>query len=279
MRRILMVVVFVCALILTGCQSQQTAPAQQVNDDEKSPPQQAEVDGNKNEPSQQVEEVDKEKEEPPKQPEEESNVEPFEINSAMYENRELTIHYPQLVNMQNKDLEQRINTFIKDDAVLFLNQYQDGGSPLKMDYEVILPESDTFTIQYTGNYNGGMYPTHLLFKTNIDWKKGEKIKLSDLFVIDEQFIETLKNGKYMDWENPPEPNKEKQAAVIEYLNTFTNQNLIEAFQKADHPNPEENQYGIFSHYLNNTVVISIQVPHALGDHAEFELNIADLVKK
>ncbi|MEH7236660.1 hypothetical protein [Bacillus sp. JJ1562] len=241
MKRILFLVTFAFAFMLAGCESQQTVPSHQGED--------------------------------------ENNAEHFEFDTATYENGELTIHYPQLLKMQNKDLEQQINHLIKDDAILFLNQFQDGDAPLKMDNHVILPESDTFSIHYTGNYNGGMYPTHLLFTTNIDWKTGEKIRLFDLFVLDEHFIETLKNAKYIDWENPPEPNKEKHAAIIEYLNTFNNQDLIEAIKKADHPNPEENPYGIFSYFLNNSVVISIQVPHALGDHAEFEVNFGDLVRK
>ncbi|MFS0821939.1 hypothetical protein [Bacillus sp. 1P02SD] len=239
--RFLMVIMFGFSIMLTSCGSQQTTPSQQ--------------------------------------PKSDKNAEPFEVDTATYENGQVTIHYPQLTNMQNKDLEQHINTLIKEDAILFLNQYQDGDAALKMDYEVILPELDTFTVQYTGNYNGGMYPTHLLFTTNIDFKKGEKIRLPDLFVIDEQFIETIKNTKYIDWENPQEPNIEKQAAIIEYLNTFNNQDLVEAFTKADLPDPNENPYGIFSYYLNHTVVISIQVPHALGDHAEFELNTGDLMRK
>ncbi|RFB13539.1 hypothetical protein DZB84_16330 [Bacillus sp. HNG] len=245
-------VAFALAIILAGCQSQQTAPVQHTDDVDNKPPQQAA---------------------------DEENAEPFEVDTTSYQNGKLTIHYPQLVNMQNEELEQRINNRIKEDAILFLNQYQDGDAPLKMDYEVILPESDTFSVQYTGNYNGGMYPTHLLFTTNIDFKKGEKIRLPDLFVIDEPFIETLKKAKYIDWENPPDPNKEKQDAIIEYLNTFNNQDLIKAFHKADHPDPNENPYGIFSYFLNHTVVISIQVPHALGDHAEFEVNTRDWVRK
>ncbi|THE10779.1 hypothetical protein E1I69_17710 [Bacillus timonensis] len=239
--RFLLLIVFGFSIMLTSCGNQQTTPSQQQESDK--------------------------------------NAEPFEVDTATYENGQVTIHYPQLTNMQNKDLEQRINTLIKDDAILFLSQYQDSNAPLKMDFEVILPESDTFTVQYTGTYNGGMYPTHLLFTTNINFKKGEKIRLSNLFVIDETFIEALKNAKYMDWENPHEPNKEKQTAIIEYLKTYNNQDLIAAFTKADHPDPNENPYGVFSYIFNHTVVISMQVPHALGDHAEFEVDMGELERK
>ncbi|MEH7225294.1 hypothetical protein V7112_15905 [Bacillus sp. JJ1566] len=277
MKGILIMIVFAFAFILAGCGNEQTT-SKQVKENENKLPQQTEVEKVEDTPSKQAE-IDEVENVPSQHTDDEKNTEPFELDTATYENGKLTIHYPQLIKMQNTELEQQINHLIKDEVILFLNQYQDGDAPLKMDYEVILPDSDTFSIQYTGNYNGGMYPTRLLFTTNIDWKTGEKIRLSDLFVLDEHFIETLKVAKYIDWENPPELNKEKQAAIIEYLNTINNQDLIGAFQKADHSNPEVNPYGIFSYYLNNTVVFSIQVPHALGDHAEFELNMDDLVLK
>lgn len=251
MDKILLLVVFTCALFLAGCNSEQTGPSKQVDENHT----------------------------PPKQVGEEKNTEPFEIDTATYEDGEITIYYPQLNKMPDKDLEQKINSLIKEDATLFLKQYQGGDSPLEMNYEVVLPDSDTFSIQYTGDYNGGMYPTSLFFTTIMDWKNGEKVRLSDRFVIDESLIEKWQNAPYMDWENPKEPNQKKQAAIVEYLNTFDSQTLIEAITNADHPNPEENLYGVFSYFLDDAVIISIQVPHALGDHAEFELKMNDLVKK
>lgn len=277
MNKILLLVVFACALFLAGCSSEQTGPSQQV-DENNTPPKQVEVDED-DEATAEEEEVDEEEETPSKQEGEEKITEPFEIDTATYEDGELLIHYPQLNKMQDKELEQQINTLIQEDATLFLKQYQGGDSPLEMNYEVVLPDSDIFSIKYTGDYNGGMYPTSLLFTTTIDWKTGEKVRLSDKFVIDVGFIEKLQNAPFIDWENPKEPNQEKQAAIVEYLKTFDSQTLIEAITKADHPNPEENPYGVFSYFLDDAVIISIQVSHALGDHAEFELKMNDIVKK
>lgn len=277
MNKILLLVVFACALFLAGCSTEQTGPSQQV-DENNTPPKQVEVDEDDEATAEEAEVVEEE-ETPSKQVGEEKNTEPFEIDTVTYEDEELIIHYPQLNKMQDKELEQQINTLIQEDATLFLKQYQGGDSPLEMNYEVLLPDSDTFSIRYTGDYNGGMYPTNLFFTTTIDWKNGEKVRLADMFVIDEGFIEKLQNASYIDWENPKEPNQEKQDAIVEYVNTFDSETLIEAITKADHPNPEENPYGVFSYFLDDAVIISIQVPHALGDHAEFELNMNDLVKK
>nr|WP_309101150.1 hypothetical protein [Fredinandcohnia onubensis] len=277
MNKILLLVVFACALFLAGCSSEKTGPSQQV-DENNTPPKQVEVDEDDQATTKEAE-VDEEEETPSKQVGEEKITEPFEIDTATYEDGELIIYYPQLNKMQDKELEQEINTLIKEDATVFLQQYQGGDSPLEMNYEAVFPDSDTFSIRYTGDYNGGMYPTSLFFTTTIDWTNGEKVRLADMFVIDEGFIEKLENAPYIDWQNPKEPNQEKQAAIVEYVKTLDSPTLIEAVTKADHPNPEENPYGVFSYFLEDAVIISIQVPHALGDHAEFELKISDLVKK
>ena len=266
--------IFACTLFLAGCGSEQTAPLQQEDEDNHHSSKQVEVGVDKKAPS---EEADIEEKTPSQQQDE--DTEPFELVTDTYEDGKLTILYPQLYKMQDKDIEQQINTLIKEDVLLFFKQYQDGDSPLEMAYEVILPQSDTFSIQYTGDYNGGMYPTSLFFTTTIDWKKGEKVRFSDLYVIDDALIEKLKHATYVDWGNPKEPNQEKHAAIVEYLNTIEPQTLIEAIKQADHPNPVENPYGVFSYYLDDAVIISIQVPHALGDHAEFKLNRNNLVKK
>lgn len=277
MKKILLLTIF--TLLLAGCNSQQTTPSPEKNVDKNTASQQAESEEDKEQSSSQQEKEDKNENTSSQSQEEDTKEVPFESDTATFEDGQLTIHYPQLTDMKDKKLEQQMNNLIKEEATLFLTQYQDSDAPLTLEYEVLLPESDTISILYKGNYNGGMYPTNLFFTTTIDWKKGEKIRFSEVFVVDEAFIGTLKKASYLDWEQPTQPNKEKQDALFEYLDTYTTQDLIEFISKADQPTPEANPYGVYSYYTNNTVVLSIQVPHALGDHAEFEINLEDLVKK
>ncbi|WP_449537628.1 hypothetical protein [Ferdinandcohnia sp. Marseille-Q9671] len=232
-------IVFVC-MLTAGCSSQQTSPS--------------------------------------KQSEEEEKPDTFQIATAIHEEGTYSISFPQLIQKQNSGLDM-INELIKKEAILFLEQYKDGGSSLSMDYQITFQTDDTVSILYTGDYSGGMYPTHLLFTTNIDLKNERKIELPDVFVIDEQFIETFREASYLDPDNPDSPNVEKQAAVIEYLTSMNTQELTNAFSKADRTNPKENLYGIFSYYTEDSLIISFQVPHALGDHAEFKLKVEDLKKK
>ena len=91
--------------------------------------------------------------------------------------------------------------------------------------------------------------------------------------INEEFIDEFKQSPYIDRDQPSSPNKELEAAVIEYLNSFNQQELLEAFKQADHPSMEDNPYGIYSYFEKDHLIVSIQVPHALGDHAEFRMNV------
>jgi hypothetical protein len=60
----------------------------------------------------------------------------------------------------------------------------------------------------------------------------------------------------------------KADAVFNYLNSVQNQELIDALKQADNPNLEENIWTVFTYQTSNGLVISLQVPHALGDRAE-----------
>ena len=96
--------------------------------------------------------------------------------------------------------------------------------------------------------------------------------------INEMFIDTFKQSPYIDGEHPPSPNEGKKTAVLEYLNSINQQELIKSFKQADDPSNEDNPFGIYSYFLEDFLIVSIQVPHALGDHAEFKVNLESITK-
>lgn len=194
----------------------------------------------------------------------------FDIISESLQDGTLTIQYPQLSPVKDERIE-KINQIIYEDVRLFIKQYSDPETSLEMDYEMMLHNDEMLSILYTGDYSvfGGMYPSHFLFTTNIDMKTGEKVKLSDRVVIDEDFVEKFKQASYIDWQHEY---GEKQAAVTEYV---FSQDLKEILKHADTPSFIKNPYGVYSYYTEDFFIISIQVPHALGDHAEFKLPLED----
>ena len=71
-------------------------------------------------------------------------------------------------------------------------------------------------------------------------------------------------------------NNELKAAVGEYIKNISNQDLIKYFKQADSRKIEENPSSTYSYLTNDSIVISINVPHAIGDHVEYKIKSTDI---
>lgn len=116
--------------------------------------------------------------------------EAFKLEKASFQTGDRFIHYPQLTEMENEELQKGINDLIKNDVSQFFQSYEDVDATLDLEYQVMTKSEDMLSIVYTGYYSlkSGMYPTHLLFSTNIDLNVGERRKLTHWVTIDESFI-------------------------------------------------------------------------------------------
>lgn len=269
-RKNMWVVLASISIFAVGCTSQKEV------ENTASPTTQPEEEISENEPEKETPNIIEEKPPLTKDPlpdEQEEKVESYQIKKTLYQSGNLTIQYPQLTDMIDKMKEQQMNELLKTEAIKFVTQYGDSDSSLSMDYQVAVKTKDTLSVLYSGDYNGGMYPTHLIFTTNIDLQSGKKLRLSDVASINEEFIDEFKQSPYIDRDQPSSPNKELEAAVRESLDNFNHGELIEALKQADHPSMEDNPYGIYSYFEQDHLIVSIQVPHALGDHAEFRMNV------
>ncbi|WP_428908087.1 hypothetical protein [Niallia sp. Krafla_26] len=199
--------------------------------------------------------------------------EPYQLKKSTYQNGGFLIHYPQLTQMEDKLKEQQINELLEKEILEYVAQYEDVDATLTMDYEVMLNTPYTLSIRYTGDYyfKGGMYPSYLLFTTNLDLPNGEKLRLDDFVQVNEEFIKKFKSVPYMDRENPP--NEELTNAVKDYVESMNPSVLKQAFDQADLPNLNDNQHGIFTFIQDDALIISIQVPHVIGDHVEFKMEL------
>jgi len=131
------------------------------------------------------------------------------------------------------------------------------------------------SIQYYGlsTIKGAAYPTNQFYTTNIDIKNGKKLKLADIIKIDDNFVKSFRNGSYVALEPG---NSELKAAVNQYINNISNQDLIKYFKQADSRKIEENPSTTYSYLTNDSIVISINVPHAIGDHVEYKIKSTDI---
>lgn len=186
-----------------------------------------------------------------------------------------TIKYPQISGLSDSEKEKKINNLLKDEALKVLNYYENpyGSVELNIDYEIVLINSGILSVQYWGSgmVSNAAHPNSLFFTTNIDIENGEKLRLKDVINIDNNFAKQFLNGKFM----------AVQSEKGEVLQQLSIEEIIGNFEEADSLDyiGTEKQADVFSYFTEDSFGISISVGHALGDHAEFEINYHDLDDK
>lgn len=194
------------------------------------------------------------------------------------------INYPQITNWGDIDRQIAINEILKKAALrygkydvepeLFTDKYK--GSPdrywAEVEYEIKWQSENVLSVLYMGSkhFPRRPHPNHYLDGVNIDVKKGQIIKMSDLVNIDESFgfAEKFQAGKFKPvwpslvghvfFSNDPEMKKEGTA--------FSDARLVDMFAKS------------FNNYYltKDSLVIIVPVIFALGGAAEFEIKYEDI---
>lgn len=199
----------------------------------------------------------------------------YQLTKNTYKTENITVNYPQITNLGDENKQKILNEIIKNDALEGFTEGVDDKLTLEINYKIPLETSNFLSIQYYGlsTVKGAAYPTNQFYTTNIDIKNGKKLKLVDIIKIDDNFVKSFKKGSYMALESG---NSELKAAVNDYVSNINNQDLINYFKQADSRKIEENPSATYSYLTNDSIVISINVPHVLGDHAEYKIDSADI---
>ena len=197
----------------------------------------------------------------------------YEIIKNTYTDENVKISYPQITHLSNASLEKKINEILKGDAFKVLNDYGGISDDLTLDlnYAIKLKSDNLLSICYSGlgNVKGTAHPNHIFYTTNINIPNGSRIKLKDIISIDDNFIKKLKKAKYIAWE--AHADKELESAIYEQLNSLDDDMLKNMLMNADSLDGD-----VFSYLTKDSLGISLGVPHALGDHAEFEMKYSDI---
>lgn len=199
----------------------------------------------------------------------------YQLTKNVYKVKSVTVNYPQIINLGDDDKQKAINEIIKNNALKGFTEGVDDNLILEINYNIPLETSNFLSIQYYGlsTIKGAAYPTNEFYTTNIDMKNGKKLKLADIIKIDDDFVKRFRNGSYVALEPG---NSEMEAAVNQYINNTSNEDLIKNFKQADSRKIEENPSNTYSYLTEDSIVISINVPHAIGDHAEYKMAIDEI---
>jgi hypothetical protein len=196
----------------------------------------------------------------------------YELIQAKYSEHGIVIKYPQITKLKDTAKQKSLNQILKTEAVKGLHEHVDSGTEahVEIDYEIKRQSERFLSVQYTGvcYVKDAAYPNHIFYTTNLDMKQASILRLSDLVKIDKPFIDLIKSGKF----SAVEPEQK------DLLGNLTQDDLILALASADVPEGSPVEAGIesFSYLTSDSLGISIPVAHAVGDHAEYEIRLAQI---
>ena len=182
--------------------------------------------------------------------------------------KNVKINYLKINNSSDSRKEQKINELIKTSVREVLNDYKDSLSSLSlnMDYEIKYKGEDLLSLEYLGlaYVKGDAHPVNVIKTTNIDLNKAKQLSLSDVVTLNDSFAEKVRAGKYKVYRSDLDL---KAAGVLtDVLNGFSNQDLLKSLKQ---------QTAKF-YFTKDSLGVSIEVAHVVGDHLEMEMKYKDL---
>lgn len=193
----------------------------------------------------------------------------YSVIDETYTEEGITIKFPQLTKASNSTKADSINKAIQESIRSKLDSLRSGGEDLgaltlDLNYEIVGYGNKVLSVCYQGysHFKQAASPVNVYHTQNIALDDVHTISLKDLFTINDFFVERFKSGMY----SPSREDLDLEKAGVKLQEKierqYSNQELINLFQKAE-ANYKLTEYG---------VIVSIEVPHALGDHLEMAIN-------
>lgn len=166
--------------------------------------------------------------------------------------KSVMLSYPQIDSLNN------INELIKNKALNPINEYvQDNENfTITVKDEVSLNKGNLLSIKYSGLFSSKTtaHPTDLFYTTNIDLKSGRELLLKDFVNVNESFLNDLKNYGTVATKSDSKELIEEQKRILKNLR-------LEDLKKP----------GTYTYLTDDSLGISVEIPHAAGDHMEIEI--------
>ncbi len=209
------------------------------------------------------------------------------IETVEYQEDGITAAYPRVLSGESEESVKQWNQLIKKDFDKILQIYSfhpfPGPTPqpsgtvprlLDVSYELKEDSKELLSILYHADYNSSYsaHPSNLVYTTNIDKKKNQRLRLGDIVRLDDAFVKEFRTWKIS---SAIEDSEEIDKAIYDYIGNITDEELLQGFRAADLIG-SGNPWGIYSYQEAGRLGISIGVPNYAGDHAEFEKPLSQL---
>lgn len=190
------------------------------------------------------------------------------IRTETYAVKNCKVEYPQLSGLRNALIQDTVNGMIAADISSLIRNFDVNAEGAEMEtvYSIRTLDTGLLSVTYEGSYNAkdAAYPISVFASTNIDLLSGARIRFPALSSPEE-------TANWLTGENAQvsmSADKETADAQNEYIHGLSQDELIKTLESADFGDTEDFPEA-FSYVDANTVFVSLQVPHALGDHGEF----------
>ena len=198
------------------------------------------------------------------------------IATAVYifKNDKVTIEYPVLTQSADETKLEAVNALLKNNALEIINAYSIDPTKdsLSVSADIISADRNRISVVYTGmlSADGAAHPTNVYYTSVVDLKTLQNIRLSD-------YVDPKLLAQYVlsDQCKFYQTSGELTNALMEARTSMDEKTYTSIFQKADFSSGQsQTESSIFpesfSYEDKGTIIVSIPVPHALGDFALIE---------
>lgn len=192
----------------------------------------------------------------------------YSVIDGLLEENGTIFCYPQLQGCSDTELQEKWNSIIEEKVETMAGELGEGAS-LSGNYEVKTMNDELLSLLLSGEISGAgaAYPSRFQFTYNIDMKTGEGIRLAHYRDVD-QIAEDMMNGK--NYTVSGELSAEFQARLTVLYGDAAQ--LAAALRGFDFGKGQEQYPAGYSWQEDGKTWLCMEVPHALGDYVNVELD-------
>ncbi len=187
-----------------------------------------------------------------------------------YKEEKASIQYPSVSGLQDEAKKEKINNLLKNNALEILKVYSVNPEKdsLTITAEVISVDRKRITVVYNGLFygEGAAYPVNLFYTNTVDINLAKNIRLTD-YADPKNLAASIRSNDFQFLDASPE----LKEAILPLLGETSLEAYTKMFQNADFSMVSASSDNApvfpesFSYEDRGTIIVSIPVPHSLGD--------------